>query len=117
MTHKVADAVRELLGNDNFIIRGEPLNETEFNQMFSKITSVVNEQAVESKDSNDFGVTWSQIQVKMKEQETTFNNNAYQRSRAEAYPPISDQLDDIYHNGVDEWKKTIKAVKDKYPKE
>ena len=25
--------------------------------------------------------------------------------------------DDIYHNGVDEWKKTIKAVKDKYPKE
>jgi hypothetical protein len=33
------------------------------------------------------------------------------------YPPIADQLDDIYHNGVDEWKKTIKAVKDKYPKE
>ena len=33
------------------------------------------------------------------------------------YPSIADQLDDIYHNGIDEWKKTIKAVKDKYPKE
>ena len=42
---------------------------------------------------------------------------AYQRSRAAEYPHIKDQLDDIYHNGVDEWKKTIKAIKDKYPKE
>jgi hypothetical protein len=41
----------------------------------------------------------------------------YQRDRAIEYPSIVDQLDDIYHNGVDEWKKTIKAVKDKYPKE
>ena len=49
--------------------------------------------------------------------QTAYNNNAYQRSRATEYPSIADQLDDIYHNGVDEWKKTIKAVKDKYPKE
>jgi len=41
----------------------------------------------------------------------------YQRDRAVEYPAMADQLDDIYHNGVDEWKKTIKAVKDKYPKE
>ena len=41
----------------------------------------------------------------------------YQGCRAVAYPSIADQLDDIYHNGIDEWKKTIKAVKDKYPKE
>ena len=40
----------------------------------------------------------------------------YQRDRATDYPTIANQLDDIYHNGVDEWKKTIKAVKDKYPK-
>ena len=37
--------------------------------------------------------------------------------RQAEYPSMADQLDDIYHNGVDEWKKTIKAVKDKYPKE
>ena len=40
----------------------------------------------------------------------------YQRNRAEAYPSIADQLDDLYHNGIDGWKTTIKAVKDKYPK-
>ena len=57
------------------------------------------------------------ILAKQKELQTAYDNNAYQRSRAEAYPSIADQLDDIYHNGVEEWKKTIKAVKDKYPKE
>ena len=40
----------------------------------------------------------------------------YQRDRAEAYPSIADQLDDLYHNGINGWKTTIKAVKDKYPK-
>ena len=40
----------------------------------------------------------------------------YQRDRAAEYPSVVDQLDDIYHNGVDGWKATIKATKDKYPK-
>ena len=41
---------------------------------------------------------------------------AYARSRAAEYPSVVDQLDDIYHNGIDAWKATIKATKDKYPK-
>ena len=40
----------------------------------------------------------------------------YQRDRAKEYPSIADQLDDIYHNGIDDWKATIKVTKDKYPK-
>ena len=40
----------------------------------------------------------------------------YADKRASEYPDIGDQLDDIYHNGIDGWKTTIKAVKDKYPK-
>ena len=40
----------------------------------------------------------------------------YKINRANEYPPIIDQLDDIYHNGIDGWKATIKAIKDKYPK-
>ena len=43
--------------------------------------------------------------------------NEYQYKRAAEYPSVFDQLDDIYHNGIDGWKTTIKAVKDKYPKE
>ena len=42
--------------------------------------------------------------------------NAYKRKRQIEYPPIADQLDDLYHNGIDGWKATIKVTKDKYPK-
>ena len=40
---------------------------------------------------------------------------AYKGQRKAEYPTIEDQLDDIYHNGIDAWKATIKAIKDKYP--
>ena len=43
-------------------------------------------------------------------------SEGHKEDRRKAYPLIEEQLDDIYHNGIDEWKKTIKAVKDKYPK-
>jgi len=56
------------------------------------------------------------ILAKQKELQTVYENNKYQRDRAMAYPSIVDQLDDLYHNGIDGWKTTIKAVKDKYPK-
>tara|TARA_R100000231_G_scaffold47032_2_gene40447 strand:+ start:530 stop:760 length:231 start_codon:yes stop_codon:yes gene_type:complete len=42
--------------------------------------------------------------------------NGYKRKRAAEYPSIEDQLDEIYHNGIDAWKATIKVTKDKYPK-
>ena len=42
--------------------------------------------------------------------------NDYKVKRAAEYPAIEDQLDEIYHNGIDAWKATIKVVKDKYPK-
>ena len=42
---------------------------------------------------------------------------AYARSRAAEYPTWQDQLDDIFHNGIDGWKATIQVTKDKYPKE
>ena len=41
----------------------------------------------------------------------------YKENRAMRYPSLADQLDDLYHNGIDGWKTTIKAIKDKYPKE
>ena len=58
----------------------------------------------------------SDIETKMAELQTAYNNNKYQRDRASEYPSIEDQLDDIYHNGIDAWKATIKTTKDKYPK-
>ena len=56
------------------------------------------------------------IEAKIVELQTEYDNNKYQRDRKKEYPSIEDQLDDIYHNGIDGWKATIKTTKDKYPK-
>ena len=42
--------------------------------------------------------------------------NLYADNRVAAYPSIAEQLDEIYHNGIDAWKVKIKAVKDANPK-
>ncbi len=65
---------------------------------------------IEWYDGNPTNITKDQIKAKI-------NETAYQTDRANEYPSIVDQLDDIYHNGIDGWKETIKAVKNKYPKE
>ena len=41
----------------------------------------------------------------------------YQQIRAAAYPSIPDQLDAIFHGGIEGWMAEIQAVKDAYPKE
>ena len=40
----------------------------------------------------------------------------YVDARVAEYPPIKDQLDKIYHSGINAWKADIKVIKDKYPK-
>ena len=62
-------------------------------------------------------ISKADIETKMAELQTEYNNNKYQRDRAAEYPSVPDQLDKIYHEGIDEWKKLIKVTKDKYPKE
>ena len=41
---------------------------------------------------------------------------SYVDLRRADYPPIEDQLDKIYHSGVNAWKTQIKSIKDKHPK-
>jgi len=58
----------------------------------------------------------AQIDAEVIRLQTEFDSNQYQRDRATEYPAIADQLDDIFHNGIDGWKATIQLTKDKYPK-
>ena len=60
--------------------------------------------------------TEDQITAEINRLETQYTNDKYKRDRAAEYPSVVDQLDDIYHNGIDAWKATIKTTKDKYPK-
>tara|TARA_B100001248_G_scaffold176560_1_gene134087 strand:- start:187 stop:477 length:291 start_codon:yes stop_codon:yes gene_type:complete len=79
---------------------------------------VVYENKIIQWDSEETQPTEEEIETKKTELETEYNNNEYQRNRADEYPDIGDQLDYIYHNGLTKWKSDmIKPVKDKYPKE
>ena len=40
----------------------------------------------------------------------------YKELRAKAYPSMADQLDLLYHGGMDAWKAAITAVKEEFPK-
>ena len=62
-------------------------------------------------DANDQVVVYDLAAV-----ESLVAANAYKELRATAYPPITDQLDTIYHEGIDAWKAVITAVKEEYPK-
>ena len=73
--------------------------------------------AVKTVEDKAFDVNDNEITLNMTNINNWVDPNAYVNKRVAEYPSIAEQLDDIYHNGVDEWKKTIKAVKDKYPKE
>ena len=42
--------------------------------------------------------------------------SSYVAARREEYPSLEDQLDKIYHHGINSWMAGIKAIKDKYPK-
>ena len=67
------------------------------------------------KDESQTKPTETEVEAEVKRLQAEYDNKEYQRKRAAEYPSVVDQLDDIYHNGIDAWKATIKATKDKYP--
>ena len=63
----------------------------------------------EDKDGNSINVVSTDVDAEFAKQE-------YKNKRAIEYPSVVDQLDLIYHSGIDAWKAKIKETKDKYPK-
>ena len=56
------------LGIREWVLRGEPTNEAEFNSMFTKVTGTnSNGSAIESSDPSDFGTTWAAVSAKKTE--------------------------------------------------
>ena len=68
-------------------------------------------------DKNQTKPTEQEIEEKLAELKYQGEINVYQEKRKLEYPNWEDQLDKIYHSGVDAWKTDIKAIKDKYPKQ
>ena len=56
------------LGITEWVLRGEPTTEAEFNEMFRKVTgSDADGAAIESSNKSDFGTTLSAVSAKMTE--------------------------------------------------
>ena len=72
---------------------------------------------IDWRDEEQTKPTESEVDTKVAELQAAYDAQAYARSRKAEYPAIVDQLDDIFHNGIDGWKATIQVTKDKYPKE
>ena len=81
------------LGVSSFGLKGTPTTEAEFKAAFTGTTSK----------------TWAEIKAEA-------DRIAYKSKRAAEFPSVVDQLDEIYHNGIDAWKAKLKETKDKYPK-
>ena len=56
------------------------------------------------------------IQKKLKELQADYDAIQYQRDRAANYPSWQEQMDLLYHGGVDALKAELKKTKDKFPK-
>jgi len=94
----LADAIRALRPNSGYILRGDTYSRLEW-------------------DSTDPLPTEQEVEIKLAELKYQEEVNVYQEKRKLEYPDWGDQLDQIYHSGIDAWKADIKAIKDKYPKQ
>ena len=68
---------------------------------------------IEWHDNNPTNITNQQILSKQSELQAL--EDVYENRRKE-YGKIVNQLDEIYHNGLDSWKTRIASIKTKYPK-
>ena len=78
--------------------------------------NIIDNVGVFDKDSKAVSLDQAKIDTARKELDDAAALIKYKSDRAAEYPSVVDQLDDIYHNGIDAWKATIKTTKDKYPK-
>jgi hypothetical protein len=84
---------------------------TKHDAIYALNSSVVTIRGDVSYDANNNVVIYNAEAV-----QAYVDNHAYISKRAAEYPSIADQLDTLFHEGIDGWKETIQAVKDKYPK-
>ena len=61
-------------------------------------------------------ITKEVLESKVAELQAEYDSKNYARARADAYPSWQDQMDLLYHGGVDALKAELKKTKDKYPK-
>ena len=84
---------------------------------------VLRGDVLEWNDSEQTEPTQAEIDAEVIRLQAVYDAKAYQRTRADAYEEVKEQLDQLYHDmtagkldATGEWHKAIKAVKDATPK-
>jgi len=80
------------------------------------VVSIDDSKGAFDKDGKSVTLDNAKVAAARKSIDDAYAAVKYQRDRAAEYPSWQDQLDKIYHSGLDAWKADIKAIKDKYPK-
>jgi len=104
------------LGQYQFVIQGDIKSEQDWND---------NVKFVSGADENGTAIfyetkpiTYAEVVAEQQRLQADYDAKQYQRDRASEYPSIGDQLDYIYHNGIDAWKTDmVDPIKNKYPKD
>lgn len=77
--------------------------------LYANVVTIDDKEGATDKDGNPVTLDMSAVNAWV-------DPDTYKYNRVATYPSIGDQLDEIYHNGIDAWKVKIKVIKDKYPK-
>ena len=93
-----------------------PLDHIAIYKAYPNVRTIDDGLGAFDKDGNSVTLEQSKIDAARTEIDKEFSDTKYERDRANEYPSVVDQLDLIYHSGIDAWKAKIKETKDKYPK-
>ena len=104
------------LGQYQFVINGDIKSEQDWNDNVKFVSgSDENGTAIFSETKP---ITYAEALEEYNRLQADYDAKQYQRNRATEYPSIGDQLDYIYHNGIDAWKTDmVDPIKNKYPKD
>ena len=83
---------------------------------YSDVVSIDDSKGSFDKDGKSVTLDNAKVTAARKSIDDAYAAKKYQRDREAKYLKWEDQLDKIYHSGIDAWKADIKAIKDKYPK-
>ena len=80
---------------------------------YPNVVTIGDSSGIFDVDGNEVTIEQSKVDAARVE----LNKLNYKYERQDAYPDWGDQLDYIYHNGIEKWKTDIvDPVKTKYPK-
>jgi len=86
------------------------MNHKAIYKLYPSVVSVDDGTGAVDKDGN-------KVEIDLELVNAWVDPEQYKYQRQQEYPTIADQLDYIYHNGIDAWKTDmIDPVKTKYPK-